>query len=376
MAETAREITAGSANDYERAVKLQDWFALDGGFTYDTEVQVGSGSQAIARFLRDKEGFCVHFSFAMAAMARTLGIPARVAVGFTPGTPQADGTMSVGLRDAHAWPELYFEGVGWTRFEPTPNRGTVPDYTRTDTPGTALPDPDLPSQLFVHGARRPRRRRSESCTAAEKKLERPCGSGPRRRRSEPRTTGPPWFLILGLTLAGLAALAVPLLPLLWRMRARAVRLGSHGRTEADAAAADAGGLAGGDRYGVGLRHRAGRFADAPQGGGADRPRRASRPDGGGLRPPGRRRGGAGPVRARPRPTAGLADDVRRHVAGLRATVGRGARLRALLAPRSAVRVAWAASGGLDLAEVPGNGALDGGRCARPSGQAAAEAVRR
>ncbi len=62
---------------------------MSGGFRYDTEVQVGSGSDAIARFLRDKEGFCVHFSFAMAAMARTLGIPARVAVGFTPGTAAA-----------------------------------------------------------------------------------------------------------------------------------------------------------------------------------------------------------------------------------------------------------------------------------------------
>jgi transglutaminase-like putative cysteine protease len=56
----------------------------------------------------------------MAAMARTLGIPARVAVGFIPGTATADGGMTVGLKDAHAWPELYFEGVGWTRFEPTP----------------------------------------------------------------------------------------------------------------------------------------------------------------------------------------------------------------------------------------------------------------
>ena len=45
VAETAREVTAGSANNYERAVKLQDWFAVDGGFTYDTQVQVGSGSR-------------------------------------------------------------------------------------------------------------------------------------------------------------------------------------------------------------------------------------------------------------------------------------------------------------------------------------------
>ncbi|GAA3306241.1 hypothetical protein GCM10020295_61940 [Streptomyces cinereospinus] len=126
VARTAREITAGADSPYEQAVRLQEYFALTGGFQYDTEVEVGSGSQAIARFLRDKRGFCVHFSFAMASMARTLGIPARVAVGFAPGTTQGDGSVAVGLRDAHAWPELYFEGVGWTRFEPTPNRGYTP----------------------------------------------------------------------------------------------------------------------------------------------------------------------------------------------------------------------------------------------------------
>lgn len=82
--ETANKVTEGAANDYERAVKLQDYFASDGGFTYDTSVNSGTGSAAISRFLKDRKGFCVHFSFAMAAMARTLGIPARVAVGFTP----------------------------------------------------------------------------------------------------------------------------------------------------------------------------------------------------------------------------------------------------------------------------------------------------
>src|SRR5690606_41826401 len=100
----------------------------------------------IARFLRDKQGFCVHYSFAMASMARSLGIPARVAVGFAPGTPQADGTVAVGLRDAHAWPELYFEGIGWTRFEPTPTRGSIPSYTPPDTAENAQPDPARPSE--------------------------------------------------------------------------------------------------------------------------------------------------------------------------------------------------------------------------------------
>ncbi|MEV0223594.1 DUF3488 and transglutaminase-like domain-containing protein [Streptomyces sp. NPDC050704] len=344
VADTAREVTAGSANNYERAVKLQDWFALEGGFTYDTEVQVGSGSQAIARFLRDKEGFCVHFSFAMASMARTLGIPARVAVGFTPGSPQADGTNSVGLRDAHAWPELYFEGVGWTRFEPTPNRGTVPEYTRTDTPGTTVPNPDLPSRA-ASSAPSAAPSASESCTAAEKKLEQPCGSESPQAAVGGSGDGPFSLWNLLIIPAGLAVLALPLLPMLWRLRVRSVRLGTHGRTEEDAAAAT---LAAWQE----VTDTAWDFGISPDD--SQTPRKAAARI--------VRIGHLDPTTAtsvhriadaveqvlyapRPRPTAGLAQDVRRMVAGLGVTASRGTRFRALLAPRSAVRVVWAMSEG-------------------------------
>jgi hypothetical protein len=68
----------------------------------------------------------------MALMARTLKIPARVAVGFTPGASISGGRHEVRLHDAHAWPELYFEGTGWVAFEPTPatRTGAEPSYTR------------------------------------------------------------------------------------------------------------------------------------------------------------------------------------------------------------------------------------------------------
>jgi hypothetical protein len=56
----------------------------------------------------------------MALMARTLGIPSRVVVGFTQGAKNDDGDWVVTVRDAHAWPELWFDGIGWMRFEPTP----------------------------------------------------------------------------------------------------------------------------------------------------------------------------------------------------------------------------------------------------------------
>jgi hypothetical protein len=77
----------------------------------------------------------------MAAMARILGIPARVDVGFTAGERQSDGTYKVSSHDAHAWPELYFNTIGWVRFEPTPlgpGRGSVPGYASAPNQGVAI----------------------------------------------------------------------------------------------------------------------------------------------------------------------------------------------------------------------------------------------
>ncbi|MBT0771074.1 transglutaminase domain-containing protein [Kineosporia sp. J2-2] len=130
---TARQV-AGTGTEYEQAVRLQDWFRVSGRFTYNTQAPAsknGDGSaQAIVDFLDSKEGYCVHYASTMAVMARQLGIPARVAVGFLPGSVQTEDTRIISSRDAHAWPELYFQGVGWVRFEPTPRSGqAAPDWT-------------------------------------------------------------------------------------------------------------------------------------------------------------------------------------------------------------------------------------------------------
>ncbi|MCT9008551.1 transglutaminase family protein [Streptomyces rhizosphaerihabitans] len=341
VAATARKVTAGSANHYEQAVKLQDYFAVSGNFRYNTQVQAGSGSTAIANFLKDKEGFCVHFSFAMASMARTLGIPARVAVGFTPGTPQADGSMSVGLRDAHAWPELYFEGVGWTRFEPTPSRGTVPSYTQTNTPGndvSAAPKPTSSTSAGPSTAPSA----SENCSPQLRKLA-ACPGQSSAAAVGAQDDDWPWFNILGLTLAGLLILGLPLLPMLWRMRVRAVRLGGHGRTEADVAAYTLGAW-------LEVTDSAWDYGIAPKE--SQTPRKAAeRVVGLGHLDPeaaaAMHRLAAAVEQVlyapRPRPVAGLANDARRVEEAFRISASRPARLRALLAPRSAVRVIWAFS---------------------------------
>ena len=67
-------------------------------------------------------------------MLRTLGIPTRVAVGFTSGVPLGDGEYSVLGRNAHAWPEVWFDGIGWVAFEPTPGRGAPNAQSYTGLP--------------------------------------------------------------------------------------------------------------------------------------------------------------------------------------------------------------------------------------------------
>jgi transglutaminase-like putative cysteine protease len=119
--ETAREVTATATTPYDQARALQDWFRLE--FVYDDDVQRGHSDDAMLSFLRIRRGYCEQFAGTFAVMARALGLPSRVAVGFTSGQLRADGKYHVLGRNAHAWPEVWFDGVGWVLFEPTPSRG-------------------------------------------------------------------------------------------------------------------------------------------------------------------------------------------------------------------------------------------------------------
>lgn len=151
----AAEVTREAPTRYEKAVALQNWFRRDGHFTYSLDVAPGNGTDDLVRFLTPgnggRTGYCEQFASAYAVMARTLDIPARVAVGFLEPQQVGPGTWEYTSYDLHAWPELYFPGSGWVRFEPTPaGRGTeVPSYTRQDVPvinPTQQPQSSLPSE--------------------------------------------------------------------------------------------------------------------------------------------------------------------------------------------------------------------------------------
>jgi len=147
VAATARQVTRTAATGYDRAVALQDWFRAE--FTYDVTYREGTSNGALARFLADRRGYCEQFAATMAVMARTLGIPARVVTGFLPGTDDGSGRVTVTARDAHAWPELWFAGSGWVRFEPTPSaRVAEPPTYAVPTPVSGSPAP-VPSTRAV-----------------------------------------------------------------------------------------------------------------------------------------------------------------------------------------------------------------------------------
>ncbi|CAN5301988.1 DUF3488 and transglutaminase-like domain-containing protein [soil metagenome] len=155
IAATANRVAGNAASNYDKALLLQDFFR-NGDFEYSEVAPVengydGTGMQVISQFLKAKSGYCIHFATSMAVMARDLGIPARVDVGFLPGerngrADNGDIRYEVTSHDLHAWPELYFEGIGWTRFEPTVSLGDVPSYADTADSDVPTPtNPDVPA---------------------------------------------------------------------------------------------------------------------------------------------------------------------------------------------------------------------------------------
>nr|WP_249404243.1 DUF3488 and transglutaminase-like domain-containing protein [Microbacterium sp. CFBP 13617] len=154
IGDTAREVTAGTQNPYDALIALQTWFRSS-EFRYSLDAPVdsgfdGAGLDAVADFLQVRAGYCVHYASAFAVMARTLDMPSRIVVGYLPGsatgTP-SDGrtTFVVSSSQLHAWPEVYFEGIGWVPFEPTNSLG-VPTNFASSSPNGASNAPATPQQ--------------------------------------------------------------------------------------------------------------------------------------------------------------------------------------------------------------------------------------
>jgi transglutaminase-like putative cysteine protease len=120
VAELARQVTASAANNYDRAVSLEQH--LRSNYTYTLDPTGIDTANPIGSFLfQARSGYCEYFAAAMAAMLRTQGIPARLVNGFQTGTYNRVGKdFIVRGRDAHSWVEVYFPDYGWIPFDPTP----------------------------------------------------------------------------------------------------------------------------------------------------------------------------------------------------------------------------------------------------------------
>ena len=200
----AELITASARTDFERAVALQDWFRTTGGFTYSYDRPEGNSDDVLLDFLTtDRVGYCEQFAAAMALLARSLDIPARVAVGFLRPEQVGPGSFVFSTHDLHTWPELYFEGVGWVRFEPTPaaRAEEVPSYTS----GVAVDGPN-----DIGGSELPNLGRQDS-----EGLNRPGAAIPQqepRQQAAPRAAGDSRGIAwLPVAVALLATLLVPAL---------------------------------------------------------------------------------------------------------------------------------------------------------------------
>ena len=215
---------------YAVALALQRYFR--GGFTYDLNVSPSHDEDALVRFLfRTRRGYCEQFAAAFAVMARSVGLPARVAVGFTPGQQGRDGRYEVRGLNAHAWPEVYIEGSGWVAFEPTPGRGMPGAESYTGVPAAQAsfqpeepvgPGPTTSTPTTTTTLAPTQTTDGVLATSSTQ----PVGPGPAAplRAGEPGTTPgptsqePAGLPVVPFTAVGLAALGTSAVPLAKRRR--------------------------------------------------------------------------------------------------------------------------------------------------------------
>jgi hypothetical protein len=123
ISDLAERWTRNDPTAFDRVMSIQRHLTDPAVYRYDQTVRYPSTMQGLADFLTKRQsGFCQQFASAMAVMLRSLGIPARVAMGYGAGHLVGDNTWGVMTTDLHAWVEVPFQGYGWLPFEPTPGK--------------------------------------------------------------------------------------------------------------------------------------------------------------------------------------------------------------------------------------------------------------
>jgi transglutaminase-like putative cysteine protease len=143
-----RSITAASDTPYDRARAIEQY--LRNTIVYDETVDAPPGDADIVDYLlfERNRGYCEYSASAMTVMLRSIGIPARVAVGFYPGSyDQAQAGYLYRQYNAHAWTEAFFPGYGWISFEPTSSRPLIDPATGNADDGQPLPEPTMIAEM-------------------------------------------------------------------------------------------------------------------------------------------------------------------------------------------------------------------------------------
>ncbi|MEO5679589.1 MAG: transglutaminaseTgpA domain-containing protein [Acidimicrobiales bacterium] len=208
----ARELTAAAPTTYDKVLALEAWMGATTTYSLDIP-PLPDGADPVSQFLFvDRKGFCEQIATSLVVLLRSLGVPARLAVGYTPGERDPfTGLYQVRARDAHAWAEVYFPRLGWQAFDPTADvplagdsaasanapdvlsflSGRLPSLSRrAPQVGLAAGAAALLGTLALEaGAWRRRRRRTRSRTWAAACVDRLEAVGARHgRRREPWET--------------------------------------------------------------------------------------------------------------------------------------------------------------------------------------------
>ena len=210
--QAAKGVTSGAQTPYEAAALLETWFREAGGFTYDEQPPspIGGTPPLVAFVNEDKRGYCQHYAGAMALMLRLLGVPARVAVGFTSGEyDEDDEEWTVKDTNAHAWVEVWFPEFGWIPFDPTPGRGQLnATYALSSTGFNAGDGANIGLADLLEGIS-PAQAEALRARASRPGLEgNVLGSGSSGTFTVVRDRGPSLFVLLALVLGGAFAAVV------------------------------------------------------------------------------------------------------------------------------------------------------------------------
>ena len=199
-------------NPYNTARAIELYLTQDGGFTYNLEADYRRADRALEKFLAEdgeREGFCTQFATSMALIARDLDIPSRVVYGSTEGEISDSNEYIVRGRNMHTWVELYFPGIGWYSFDPTPGF-SLPNTMQANAPAPQTP---VAQESFRGPA-------AQGLNPADQPVE----EGGERANDEPepsttqdRTTPELWPFLLPIPIL---LLAIPLIKRLLLLRGR------------------------------------------------------------------------------------------------------------------------------------------------------------